>query len=732
MANISDSSLHDFATGEKVTESMLDQNFKVIQAAVNDNDKTIRDFGVGSFAPATMDGLKLTSTTFNQLKFGYVKNITDPMNARLTSLETTGVSSTFQTQIDDLNKRLSSVIPVEQYGAIGDGITDDTVALQNAINAIQGTSNTLKLTEGKTYKITNTLQVTASLSIVGSKQNRPKIYSDSQNFDGINIQGILKGSTTLFASATVNTKYIAVMDASNISDSSLIELISSVSWYHDPRSDSTDARKAELHRVDEIVGNKVYLTDPLFDGYDISSETVTVNIYTPICLAMSDIDVQLTKYPSVTDSIRQTGIILNHTIDAILDNVNVIDAQDCGISCQHSYRPHITGGRTEGSNNYYSGYGVQIVGCTHAKVKGRHTVNSRRGVDVSGMQIPSHMTVVEECTVFGSGTNSMGTRYVYNDDHSIGAYAGGIGTHGPADHTIIRNNIFGFLHVAVIDRGRNCAIEGNYFLGEIANTCIDISFGENTTVINNYTYDGFSGVKNKTIFDGGANINVRKPPVFVRIQDSALVNGATAYWRIENNFAMVQDRFIELYGETGGAAIPTIKDLIVKNNHVLFSPQGSSDPAYFIKNSDVTTSNILISGSVVKNNSWERASGTGKILEYYGVDPRTGSEVEGSKSYSFYLSTDTASSIFLGDNNVTYVRVGVDCAGANGLVRVTQGATTTNAWGTPVNIACASGVLSGTTGTTGTLNLSVQDGMLYVENRLGSTQRILLTVFTII
>lgn len=88
MARVEDSSLHNFTTGEVVTESTLDQNFKVLQGAVNNNDKILEDLGINNFAPATFSSLLKTSTTFNQLKFGYVKQITDPLDTRITSLET--------------------------------------------------------------------------------------------------------------------------------------------------------------------------------------------------------------------------------------------------------------------------------------------------------------------------------------------------------------------------------------------------------------------------------------------------------------------------------------------------------------------------------------------------------------------------------------------------------------------------------------------------------------------
>lgn len=87
MARVDNSALHNFTTGETVSETTLDQNFTVLQTAVNDNDQILEDLGIGSFSPVTFSSLLKTSTTFNQLKFGYVKNITDPMQTTINNHE---------------------------------------------------------------------------------------------------------------------------------------------------------------------------------------------------------------------------------------------------------------------------------------------------------------------------------------------------------------------------------------------------------------------------------------------------------------------------------------------------------------------------------------------------------------------------------------------------------------------------------------------------------------------
>lgn len=635
--------------------------------------------------------------------------------------------------VTSLKSRNTYYAVPEAFGAVGDGVADDTKALQDTINAVQGTGAVIILRPGAKYKITATLEITGSIVFKGDSQNRPKIFSTTQTFTGINIAGTLVGETALSASATINTNYIDVADASNIRAGNLIEIMSNESWYHDAREESTDARRAELHRVESVSGNRIYLNDALFDSYVLPTETVSVTIWTPIRVDMRDMELSLTKYAGNTDSIRKVGIQLDHTIDAHLENVYVTDAQNASITIKHSYRPVVKGGVSSGANNYFSGYGVQIVGCTLAKVHDRFVTGSRRGVDVSGFNIPSHHTVVEGCTVVGSGYNSMGTKYGFLDNHATGAYCGGIGTHGPADHTIIRNNNFQYLHTAIIDRSRNTVAEENYFIGDFAKPIIDASFGENNIYRNNICVDNLAGLKKTTISDGGANANTRKAPCFIRMQATALANGSTGgFTHIEGNFAMVQDTFIEFYGEAADPTVPTLKNYTIKDNTVYFSPYVGGDPAYFINNKTVNNASILMSGSVFRNNSWKRTSGSGPVYMFGKVDPRQASEVDGPKAYSFYMTDDSVSSIYLGNSNLFYARMIVDAGGSSGgaygCVRVGQGYTTTNDIGTSNNIAGVAGVPTGTTGTDGKLNLAVQDGVLYVENRLGSTQRIMVTV----
>ena len=64
------------------------------------------------------------------------------------------------------DSRFVGALTPELFGAVGDGVTDDTTALQNAINAAEAVGGTVLLAS-KTYAISAALNMTSAASIVG-------------------------------------------------------------------------------------------------------------------------------------------------------------------------------------------------------------------------------------------------------------------------------------------------------------------------------------------------------------------------------------------------------------------------------------------------------------------------------------------------------------------------------------------------------------------------------------
>lgn len=80
----------------------------------------------------------------------------------------------------------SNVLPMidaRDYGAVGDGSTDNTAAIQNAINVAKNTGQTIYFAPG-TYNISNTLTLYTGVGIQGEGSEATTIHQTSTSHDG--------------------------------------------------------------------------------------------------------------------------------------------------------------------------------------------------------------------------------------------------------------------------------------------------------------------------------------------------------------------------------------------------------------------------------------------------------------------------------------------------------------------------------------------------------------------
>jgi hypothetical protein len=71
------------------------------------------------------------------------------------------------------------LISAKRYGAVGDGVTDDTAAIQAGLTALSGTNKYLYLTNG-TYRVTSALTVPTRTGLIGD--GSAILYADSSGF----------------------------------------------------------------------------------------------------------------------------------------------------------------------------------------------------------------------------------------------------------------------------------------------------------------------------------------------------------------------------------------------------------------------------------------------------------------------------------------------------------------------------------------------------------------------
>lgn len=464
---------------------------------------------------------------------------------------TTGTTIT-SNWLNAVNDKCMETVSVKDFGAVGDGVTNDYQAIVNALTAAAG--KTVVFESGKTYLIGSPIVFNGDVSITTDGADKAVIFHNGQSFTPLSVQGTLATTTTLSASQQVNNRGWDCTSVAGVSAGMLMEIVSNASWYCDPRVTSSDARKSELHRVGYISGTTVYSDDPANDGYNVTSgaETVTVNFYNPVSVRIENIVVRCVLPTPAVGAPARTGLQISYAMEPVLLDVDVENAASVGISLSGCYKGVVQRGHTISANAYATGYGVQILGSAHTTVRDRYFWQCRRGVDVSGANVISRHTLIENNTNLGGGVNSEGEIYGWADNNTLGAPQYGFGSHGPADHTIYRGNRVAQMHSPFNLRGRNEIVENNYIIGRTRFGAISLSYGQNYWIRNNIAYTGWTATKDNTIYEGGSNINARRCDWFVQVypnvQDGPLV--------IENNDVQVQDRFVSF--DTGGSGVKTV------------------------------------------------------------------------------------------------------------------------------------------------------------------------------
>ena len=172
-------------------------------------------------------------------------------------------------------------INVKDYGAIGDGITNDQPAIQSAINSLNGRLGMVFLPSGN-YLLTSPLTLTDSVLIKGNTSDSTALLFQfgQQTINCINIQ---KGQNTNFVPITdgfeKGSSWIQVNNPSAFSAGQTIEIrqqngdwdVVPISW--------ADYSVGQITRITTIINNKLFLESPLRIDYsaDLNPEIRTIN-----------------------------------------------------------------------------------------------------------------------------------------------------------------------------------------------------------------------------------------------------------------------------------------------------------------------------------------------------------------------------------------------------------------------------------------------------------------------
>ena len=275
--------------------------------------------------------------------------------------------------------KLAQTVSVKDFGAVGDGVTDDTAAIQAAIDA---TPYSLIFPTG-TYKLSSTITIDKDIEIDFCDS---VIYTSAST--AFSSEGTLKATTSAASySNTTDRNSILVADASGFAVGDLINVIS---------SDLFDTSRLYYYKggsavITEISGNRVYFSLTSF-GYDMSTGIV-VKDYEPVTVNIKNLKL-LESTAALADS--DFGFYFAYHKDSVIDNVTTNLFQN-HISVKRSVDCVIKNSETRkainSSGDSWDGYGIIDYSCNGTIVENCITFSGQHGVTTGGQEVVYNFSV---------------------------------------------------------------------------------------------------------------------------------------------------------------------------------------------------------------------------------------------------------------------------------------------------------------------------------------------------
>ena len=475
-----------------------------------------------------------------------------------------------------------AALNVKDFGAVGDGVTDDSVAIQACLDAALSSAATTIIFTGSYACGTDLLKTMTggSISLVGRNDATINFTTTTFPSDALTIQGTIESGTALLADIAEGDRSLTTSEP--LVQGDLLKIESTVRW-----SPFDAGLAGEFCRVASVSGTTIELEWPLHDSYTAA----TTEIRRMNAPRVSVSNIKLTR-AAATGLENAEGLIINYSQSVKLDRVTANNFTLTGLEVADSFDVNVTQCETFGK--YFAGegqgYGLVNVDCQNFNVSGGIYVGGRHGIAAGGNSVCRNF-VVDGATISAEGAHgfdchsNVSNVILTNCDIQRGMSI------YPQSAKVIGNTIYGNLWVQPIKSGGTISICNN-----------DVSEGQ--MQISTYT-DAGPVVTDLIIIKDNRVITSEAGSYALRINTS--ITG-TDTWAVRN--LTIKDNYFKTTGTgtpaacafAGNVAVVTISNLSVVNND-FFSTNG--------KAFDLTGNDYLVGALTFDDNRCETGLSTG-------------------------------------------------------------------------------------------------------------------------
>lgn len=518
--------------------------------------------------------------TIPQLTDATTVNAADELIIQQGGITKRATASELAAGLTPLVNSANGAVNVKDFGAVGDGVADDTAAIQAALTA--GAGKTVVLSG--THRITNTLTVSASdTQIVGN--GLAKIVASGSSWTSgqpvLKVEGGGAGSsTTLTAAITSSSTTFSVASATGLTAGKFVRISSGSEYWSGITGDSgfQPVNKSELNRIRSVSSTTITPEWGFADTYSISGHTVTITPYTFI----ENIRIDGVQFyglgggnSNTVSGVNPTALQVLYANDVSVTNCRIENFQNTAAEFMLCNSVRFTNGEIIGRDLADSSnlptisawfYGATFQGCTNWVFSNNTCQNLRRAMDanfVSGTTIPRHGVVANNTSI---------------------ACQNGLGSHFCED-VVFTGNVITDAESGIFYRGKNAVIVGNTI--EAGNTLgygILVGSQDGSSYTENPSC-GYMTVSNNRIKTAARGI------AFQNDVEGAVISGNFIYGGNSTGLWFLGKR---------------AKDIIISNNHIDLTNRTTDVSCILFDNTtspidSVVLKNVLITGNRLKN-----------------------------------------------------------------------------------------------------------------------------------